>query len=209
MIFFAKEFAEIDTALRLGKHLSRRDYGTHEFITRHFDDLERFYAGYGCRLVQHPDGFFFLLARGGMMPTRRLPRSVMHLGMFIALKTRDPELTRSDGRMSVDGLIRDLETSIPADTLSKVYAPKQKEVLTGSRVHEEIMRAMRTLAELGFIDMLGEQIHALEAIQRFAELARHNNTPDQTARIGLAVQRGVAFDVLAEGDGEDSDASQD
>lgn len=209
MIFYTREFAEIDTALRRGKHLSRSDYATHEYVSQHFEDMERFYASYGCRLIQHPDGFFFLLTRGGLMPVRTLPRSVMHLGMFIALKVRDPELTRSDGRMSVAGLILDLETSISVETITKVYAPKQKEVLSGARVHEEIMRVLRTLDELGFVEMMGDQLIAREAIQRFAEMARHNNAPTETAKLGLEVQRGVVFDVIDEVVAEDTDASTD
>lgn len=209
MIFTTPQFAEIDTALRRGRHISRSEIGRYEFITQNFDDFESFYAAYGTRLIQHPDGFFFLLAKGGLMPTRILNRSAMHLGMFIAFKRRDPDLTRSDGRMSIVGLIQDLETSVPAETLTQVYAPKQKASLEGERIHAEVMRALKVLAELDFIETNGDQLISHEAINRFAELAKHSNAPTETAKLGLEVQRGVVFDITEEITGEDSDDSTD
>jgi chromosome partition protein MukE len=209
MIFTTPQFAEIDTALRRGKHISRSEIGTYEFITQNFDDFESFYAAYGTRLIQHPDGFFFLLAKGGLMPTRILSRSAMHLGMFIAFKRRDPDLTRSDGRMSISGLVQDLETSVPAETLTKVYAPKQKASLEGERIHSEVMRALKVLENLDFIETSGDQLTTNEAINRFAELAKHSNAPTETAKMGLEAQRGVVFDITEEMTGEDSDDSTD
>lgn len=207
MIFTTTQFAEIDSALRRGRHISRSDIGTYEFITQNFDDFESFYAAYGVRLIQHPDGFFFLLAKGSLMLTRILPRSAMHLGMFIAFKRRDPDLTRSDGRMSIAGLIQDLETSVPADTLAQVYAPKQKASLEGGRIHTEVMRTLKLLAELDFIETSGDQLIAHEAINRFTELAKHANAPTEAAKLGLEIQRGVVFEITDDITGEDIDDS--
>lgn len=198
MIYTTRQFAEIDTALRRGKHISRSEIGTYEFITQNFDEFESYYLAYEVRLVQHPDGFFFLLAKGGLMPTRILGRSAMHLGMFIAFKRRDPDLTRYDGRMSISGLLKDLETSVPAETLAQVYAPKQKASLEGERIHTEVLRALKVLADLDFIEISGDQLIANEAINRFAELAKHSNAPTETAKMGLEVQRGVVFDITDE-----------
>lgn len=209
MIFTTTQFAEVDTALRRGKHISRNDIGTYEFVTQNFDDFESFYAAYGARLIQHPDGFFFLLARGALIPTRLLPQSAMHLGMFIAFKRRDPDLTRSDGRMSIAGLLQDLETSVPADTLTQVYAPKQKASLEGERIHAEVMKALKLLAELDFVEIDGDQLIAHESINRFAELAKHSNAPGETAKLALEVQRGVVFGVNDEMNGEDGDGGTD
>jgi chromosome partition protein MukE len=189
----SRKFAELDVALRSGRHISRHDYIDYEFVTHNFDDLESFYANYGCKLVQHPDGFYFLLPRSGLIPARQLSKGAMHLGQFIALKMRDPEVTRTNGHMSIDALIRDLETSVPVETLSQVYAPKQKEVLTSSRVHEEVLRSLRTLEELGFVRRAGDSIVALEAIHRFSEMARQRNAPSETTLVALQIQRGVVI----------------
>jgi chromosome condensin MukBEF MukE localization factor len=204
MIFYTRQFAQADSALRQGKHISRNDYTTYEFLTQNYGELERFYASYPARLVQHPDGFFFLLPKGDLIPSKFLPKSVMHLGQFIALKCRDPEITKSDGRISLAALINDLETSVPADTLSKVYAHRQKEVLTGGRIHEEVRRALRTLDELQFIRLDSETLTPLEAIHRFAEVARHGGALDETSALALLLQRGVVTEQ-DEGDEEEID----
>ncbi len=208
MMLYSHQFAEIDVALRRGRHLSRHDYLTYEFIAQNFDDLERFYAGYACRLVQHPDGFFFLLGQG-LLPSRKLSRGVMHLGKFIALKARDPELTKANGRISVQELLHDVETSTPPETLTKVYAPKRKEVLTGAAVYEEVLKCLQMLDELGFVSRAGDYVVPREAIHRFAELARHDNSPSDLSKIALEAQRGVVFDEVDDDSTGEADEGQD
>lgn len=207
MIFHSRQYAEIDTALRAGKHLSRHDYLSYEFVAQNFDELERHYGSYGNRLIQHPDGFFFLAGKG-LIPTRLLERSVMHLGKFIALKTRDPELTRSNGRIGMQELLHDVEASTPPQILTKVYSRNRKEVLTGAAAYEEIARALRVLNELGFVEIIAGDVVPREAIHRFAEVARHDNTPSDLARIALEVQRGVLFDMEVQ-NGENRDEGSD
>lgn len=205
MIYLDPRFAQTDIVLRRGGHITRVDYADYQFIAENFDAFELFYQNYGCRLVQHPDGFFFLLAKGGKVPVRLLPKSAMHLGMFIALKTRDPEITRSNNRIAVDALVRELETSVPADTLQATYAPKQREASSGAKVLEEVGRCLRLLNQLGFIDLNGDTLVAREAIRRFEDLARHGNEPDEINRLALEVQRGVVFDPAEASDDEVND----
>jgi chromosome partition protein MukE len=193
MIFEDKRFAEVDVILRRGGHVNRSDFIAYQFLCEHFEELRRFYEPYGCRLVQHPDGFFFLIAQGGLIRSRLLPVSCVHLGMFIALKTRDPEITRSSGRIGVQQLLQAIETSVPRDTLQRVYAPKQREASADARITEEIHRVLRLLQGLRFIEVVEDTIRPTEAIHRFAELARHENNPDQDARALLDVQRAVVF----------------
>lgn len=206
-IVFTRQFAVVDAAFRQGRHISRHEYKDYEFISHNFDEIERFYLAYQCRIVQHPDGFFYLLPRGDLIPTRTLPAAVMHLGQFIALKCRDPDITRTDGRIDTTALINDLETTIPADTLTKVYSRKQKEVLSGERIHEEVRRALRMLADLRFVRLEGEDIVPTEAIARFMELARHGNEPSEQAAIAMQAMRGVVLE--AEDPGAEDDGSTD
>lgn len=102
-------------------------------------------------------------------------------------------ITRSSGRISLENLLQSIETSVPRETLQKVYAPKQRESSTDTRIAEEIQKALKTLAEMRFIEIQGETIRPLEAIQRFAEMARHDNNPDELSRLVLTEQRGVVF----------------
>lgn len=193
MIYLDKHFVGADLILRRGGHINRSNLSFYQFLIDNFDELKGFYHGYQCELVQHPDGFFYLLSKGGLIPTKLLPMPCVHLGMFIAMKSRDPEITRSSGRISLENLLQSIETSVPREALQKVYAPKQRESSTDTRIAEEIQRALKTLAEMRFIEIQGETIRPLEAIQRFAEMARHDNNPDELSRLVLTEQRGVVF----------------
>lgn len=205
MIYLDKHFVGADLVLRRGGHINRSNLSLYQFVIDNFDEMMSFYKGYQCELVQHPDGFFYLLSKGGLIPTRLLPMPCVHLGIFIALKSRDPEITRSSGRISLDNLLQSIEASVPRETLQKVYAPKQRESSTDSRITEEILKALKTLAEMRFLEIQGETIRPLEAIQRFAEMARHDNIPDERSRLVLTEQRGVVFQVPDESSEEDSE----
>lgn len=203
MMFFDRRFVEADISLRRGGHINRSDLLLYQFLIDNYEDLARFYASYESELIQHPDGFFFLLTTGGHIPSRLLPLPCVHVGMFIALKMRDPEITRSSGRLKLDWLLQSIGASVSRDTLQRVYAPKQKEASADAKITEEIQRALRILAELHFVELQGDAIKPLEAIHRFAEMARHENTPDDLARIVLSEQRGVVFlNDRLEGSGE-------
>ena len=207
MIYLDKHFVGADLILRRGGHINRSNLSFYQFLIDNFDELRRFYQGYQCELVQHPDGFFYLLSKGGLIPTRLLPMPCVHLGMFIAMKSRDPEITRSSGRISLENLLQSIETSVPRESLQKVYAPKQRESSADTRIAEEIQKALKMLAEMRFLEIQGDTIRPLEAIQRFAEMARHDNNPDELSRLVLSEQRGVVFQTPDESTEEELEES--
>ena len=96
-------------------------------------------------------------------------------------------------------MLLDIETSIPRDILQQVYAPKRREAVVDECINDELKKALRVLAELSFIELTDLSIRPLEAISRFAELARSNNDPSDENRLNLIVTRGVVF---GEGDDE-------
>ena len=208
MTFFDDRFVDIDLVLRAGGHINRSNLVAFEYACQNFDALEQFYKQFGCNLRQHPDGFFCLKLQNSKIRSRLLPKSCVHLGIFIALKARDPEITRSAGRIGINQLLQDIETSVPRETLQKVYAPKRRDVSVDESISEEIHKALKTLAELRFIDLLETSIRPLEAINRFAEMARHNNVPDDDARLQMTIQRGVVFADEGEesGNGEEDES---
>ena len=208
-MFANHNFVEIDVILRRGGHVNRSDIVLYQFLCDHYEDLRSFYEKYQCSLVQHPDGFFFLLSQGDILRSRLLPKTCMHLGMFIALKMRDPEITRSSGKITIKQLLQAIETSVPRETLHRIYATKQREAAQYDRIVLEIMRALRLLEDLRFITVKDEVMRPTEAINRFAELARHDNDPDAAAREVLFVQRGVIFESpdTAESPSEDENES--
>lgn len=192
-IFHDEQFVEIDILLRRGAHINRSSLAQYGFLCQHYDELQAFYRRYGCSLLQHPDGFFFMTVKGSLMRTRLLPKTCMHLGEFIALKARDPEITRSLGRISISQLLQDIETLVPRATLQAVYAPGKRDATVDESISEEITKALKLLADLGFVEMADKAIRPLEAIHRFAELARHDNDPSDDAKLHMTVQRGVVF----------------
>ncbi|MBC2731172.1 chromosome partition protein MukE [Thiobacillus sp.] len=209
MNYLDRHFVDADLILRRGGHINRSNLSLYQFLIDNFDDFKTFYQGYQCELVQHSDGFFFLLSKGGLIPCRILPKTCVHLGMFIALKTRDPEITRSSGRISLFNLMQSIETSVPRETLQLVYAPKQRESTSDNRIAEEIRKALKTLADLRFIELQGDTIKPLEAINRFAELARHDNNPDEMSRLVLTEHKGVVFQAYEEESEEEVDEDRD
>lgn len=205
MVFASLNFVEIDVILRRGGNINRSDIHLYQFICDNYDELRSFYERFGCNLVQHPDGFFFLLSRGDVLRSRLMSKPCMHLGMFIALKMRDPEITRSSGKFSTAQLLKAIETAVPHETLQRVYAPKQREASQYERIAEEILRALKVLEDLRFLKVKEDTIRPTEAINRFAEVARHVGDSNPAAREALLTQRGVTFSDAE----EDSPVSMD
>lgn len=187
------KFVGIDLLLRRGGHINRSDFVLYGWVKDNFDELSKFYNHYGCALIQHPDGFYFMAPQKGLIRSRLLPKTCIHLGMFIALKARDPEITRSSGWLQLAQLMQDIETSVPKETLQKVYAPGRKESVVDDRISNEIQNALKILVDLKFAEMTGQALRPLEAIHRFAELARHDNNPGDETKMHLAIERGVVF----------------
>ncbi len=193
IIYHDDKFIEIDLLLRRGGHINRSNLASYDYVCQNFEELQKFYLRYGSSLFQHPDGFFYMSVKGGKFQTRLLPKSCVHLGIFISLKARDPEITRSSGRILINQLFQDIETSVPREILQQVYAPKRREATVDESISDEIKKALKVLNDLGFIEISGSTIRPLEAINRFAELARYNNEPDNEDNLVLTIQRGVVF----------------
>lgn len=211
-VFHDAHFVEIDLLLRRGGHVNRSSLVLYEFLCRNFEEIRSLYQHYGCLLTQHPDGFYFLVVKGSLIRSKLLPKSCVHLGQFIALKARDPEISRSLGRIPVDHLIHDIETLVPRETLQSIYAPNRRDSTVDEHISDEIVRALKILTDLGFIERSDGAIRPLEAIHRFAELARYDNEPSDEAKLNLSMLRGIEFhdtEFTTEYDGRDDDSSQD
>lgn len=202
-IYQDKLFVEVDLILRRGGHINRSALSQYEYICAHFPSIERFYNNYGCSIHQHPDGFFYMVAKGSAFRTRLLPKTCVHLGTFIALKARDPEITRSSGRISTKQLQQDLLTSVPRPVLQKIYAPKRRDISADAYIGEEIAKALEMLAELKFIQFEGDAFKPLEAINRFADVPRQGAPLSEDAYFRLRIQNAVVFD------GDDSDCTEE
>lgn len=210
MNYLDKQFVDVDLVLRRGGHINRSNLVAYDWLCNNHDDLKSFYVNYGATLAQHPDGFFFLtVSQGAKLRSRLLSKPCIHLGIIIALKARDPEITRSSGWMQTAQLLHDIETTVPKDVLQQVYAPGRKENVVDDRITLAITQALKILADLYFIESRGDRFRPLEAIQRFAEFARHENAPDENARIRMTIERGVVFHDAVAGDNNEDDNNDD
>lgn len=202
------KFAAIDVRLRSGAQVNRTDYEDYEYLCQNLEDLQRFYAVYQATLTQHPDGFFFLNAQDGLIRSRRLPHSTMHMGQFICFKSREAESTRFSSVLSKQQIVQELETSLPQDQLLRIYGPGHGRTVALSTALKQMHKSMKELERLHFVQSNGDALKPLESICRFAELARHGNEPDESGRLALEA-RGVvlgAEDLLE--DGEDDDEAE-
>ncbi len=84
-----------------------------------------------------------------------------------------------------------------------MYAPRSSESLVNKRIGEEIRNGIKLFAELKFIEIRENALKPLEAIGRFAELARYDNIPDEIAKNRLELECGVALQIDDDEDFED------
>ncbi len=206
MIYEKAHFVSADLILRRGGHINRSDLDVYHFVSDNFDEFKLFYERYGCSLVQHQDGFYFLISDGSAIRTKLMPMSCVHTGTFICLKMREPEITTTAGKLTIKGLLVSMETTVPRQTLLNVYAPKKREASSDATIREEILKALRLLEDLYFIKVKDDVIYPTEAINRFADVARYDNDPDEAARLHLAIAKGILFkDTAEEGSATDDE----
>lgn len=195
MIFLEKYFAETDVILRGGGNINRSEIALYEFCTQEFEMLERFYLNLECSFIKHPDGFFFLSPVGNMLPQRRLSKACINVGQILALLSRDPEITRTSGRIEVSVILKTIDTMVPREIQKAIYAPSTRESNTDKNISDEVRKALKHLAELKFIRFLpGTDVFIInESINRFAEIARYDNKIEDTKKAILESSRAIVF----------------
>lgn len=195
MIFLEKHFAETDVILRRGGNINMSEIALYEFCCQEFEMLQRFYENLECNFVQHTDGFFFLVPTGNILTTKMLSRACINVGQILAMLARDPEITRTSGRIEVNQILKTIDTMVPREIQKAIYSPNTRESNTDKSIGDEVRKALRQLADLRFIRFVAgsETIVLAESINRFAEIARHDNDIEETKKIILQFTRGVSF----------------
>ena len=108
---------------------------------------------------------------------------------------RDPEITRTSGRIEVNQILKTIDTMVPREIQKAIYSPNTRESNTDKSIGDEVRKALRQLADLRFIRFVAgsETIVLAESINRFAEIARYDNDIEETKKIILQFTRGVSF----------------
>jgi chromosome condensin MukBEF MukE localization factor len=177
-------FPKLDTALRRGVHITSSDYVNHEFLARNFVELAAFYGRYDASLIEHPDGFFFLRTDGSVIPNKSLSKPCMHLGQLLAYLARASAITRTRGVLQLEELYQTMSTMFAADLLAKIYVPNAKNSVSPQQIKNEVLRCLKVFAQLNMISFERgrEAIQLTDAIGRFTEMARHDNSPSPAAK---------------------------
>ena len=170
-------FAEIDTDLRHGRHVNNDETERYGFLRDAQAQLERFYRQYECELRRAADGFFYLVPNGDRLGRRRLSGAEMLVGQALALLYLDPQTVRSRGVIANAQVVQRLETLVGRERLVAELLPRRSkrldERVAQDTVREEIGKALRGLAGLGFVNTVTtEEIRLCPALLRFAEPVR-------------------------------------
>lgn len=208
------EFPELDLALRRGRHVDRDDVAWYALLGDAQDHLEAFYRRYGCELIHKADGYFYLLPTGDKLSRRQLSPGDMLVGQALALLYLHPSTVERAGLHSHEELIAQLAAVIGADALIQAFHTKKRkydERVAQKAVRSRIGEAVRRLAALGFVELVGDdQMRLRPALMRFAEPVRGLSEPAEAlaqlvARGEIAIEDAGAPAATSEEEGEPVD----
>ena len=206
-VLLADEFPELDVALRAGRHVDRDELAWYQLLVDAQDLLEPFYRRYGCELIHKSDGYFYLLPSGDKVPRRHLAVGDMVVGQALALLYLDPASVERGGVVTREQVVAQLVGVLGEGGLVQTFHGKKRRV--DERVAHKVVRAkigeaVRRLAGLGFVDLVGEdQLRLRAALMRFAEPVRGTGAPAEAlARLVAEGEAAMAPEGEGEGEGE-------
>ena len=185
-------FAQIDTELRQGRHVNRDEAEHYAFLRDAHTHLEAFYRQYDCELRHATDGFFYLVPNGERLGRRRLSAAEMLVGQALAMLYLDPQTVRTRGVVAHAQVVQRLETLVGTERLVAALLPRRRrpdQRVAQDNVREEVAKALRALATLGFIHTVDlGNIRLCPALLRFAEPIR--GLEDRSAALARLIAEG-------------------
>lgn len=193
-------FPDVDLALRRGRHIDQQDAAWYEYLIDASGVLEPFYRRFGAELIQVNDGYFYLLPVSDRLGKRHLSVAEMLVGQALALLYLDPRTVQQGGSVTREEVLGHLASVMGTEALMQVMHTKKRRVderVAQEAVRQKVYDAIRRLAALGFVELLGpEQLRLRSALLRFAEPVRGADSPAE------ALQKLVAKGEAVLGDGE-------
>jgi chromosome partition protein MukE len=166
-------FPEVDLALRAGRHIDVEEGGRYELLAEAQPLLEGFYQRYGWELVRAPAGYFFLVPHGERLSRRQLTTGEMLVGQALALLYLDPATLETAGAATRSQVVEILQHLVGEARLYLELHPRRRKVderIAAESVRREVDKALRSLAHLGFVDLVDEERLKLRTpLIRFAE----------------------------------------
>jgi chromosome partition protein MukE len=174
-------FPEMDLGLRQGRHIDRDDGELYGFLLDAQEYLGSFYIRYGCELTHAADGYFYLHPISEQLGRRHMSIGEMLTGQTMALMFLDPSTLQTGGLVHRDHVISRLSGLIGELNLVRALNPRRRgkhnERVAQEIVRSEIAKALRALGSLGFIEIVGDQLHLRAPLLRFAEPVRGVEDP--------------------------------
>ena len=165
-------FAEVDIDLRQGRHVNQHETDRYGFLRDAQAHLEPFYRQYDCELRRATEGFFYLVPTGGRLGRRRLTLAEMLVGQVLCVLRFDPANVESSGVITNEQVVRRLAALVGEERLMAVLNPRRKrhdDRVAQENVRDEVEKALRGLAGLGFVDAVNAgQIRLCPSLLRFA-----------------------------------------
>lgn len=194
-------FPDVDLALREGRHIASDEPAEYGFISATQSFLEAFYGRYGCELVHSSDGYFYLRPIGDRLGRRHLSPGDMLVGQTLALLYLDPATVQLGGKALREQIVELLDNLVGKEKLITALNPrrsgKRAERVAQELVRREIDQALRSLARLGFVELLdGEQLRLRPPVLRFADPVR--GLGDPAAGLQRLIERRDAIAVEIE-----------
>lgn len=194
-------FPAVDLALREGRHIANDEPAEYGFIAAAQGFLEPFYRRYGAELVRPSDGYFYLRPAGDRLGRRHLSAGEMLVGQTLALLYLDPATVQSGGRALREQVVELLDNLVGRDklvaALNRRRSGRRSERVAHELVRREIDVALRSLARLGFVELLeGQALRLRSPLLRFADPVR--GLGDMAAGLARLIERRDAVLVEAE-----------
>ncbi len=173
-------FPLLDSALRLGRHISCDEMDNYTFLTDYQDELESFYLRYNVELIRAPEGFFYLRPRSTTLIARSVLSELdMMVGKILCYLYLGPERLANEGIFTSNELYDELVNLSDENKLLKYINQRS----TGSdfdrqKLQEKVRASLNRLRRLGIITFINHdntKFRISESVFRFGADVRSSD----------------------------------
>lgn len=171
-------FPEVDSQLRMGKHICIEQLDNHSFLLDFQRELDEFYRRYHVELIRAPEGFFYLRPRANTLIARSvLTELEMLVGKVLCYLYLSPERLAQQGIFSTQEVYDELLNLADKDKLLKAINQRSSgSDLDKQKLAEKVRSSLNRLRRLGMIITVGDQYSGkftiTEAVFRFGAEVR-------------------------------------
>lgn len=175
-------FPVLDSALRIGRHITNEELDNYEYLAFYQDELELFYQRYNVELIRAPEGFFYLRPRSTTLISRSVLSELdMMIGKILCYLYLSPERLANEGIFTVADLNEELMALADESKLLRYVNQRS----TGSdldrqKLQEKVRASLNRLRRLGMLTFMSsdnQKFRISEAVFRFGADVRSGDDP--------------------------------